>query len=719
MRTTILLTSDSKFAAQLETWLRQVAPEKMRTETYLSLDAYTDMLGREADVVAKAAGDAAPQTTTQLAKPQKKIGLFIVDADLMGPRPLSWLQNLQDVTREKAPFLIGEEAPKVLVMAYEGGSPRIQIFQCDLVDDLILKPVDKTLFQQKVEILISDSRRITPSFLFRARTEEIIEVGYDIEIDELSEFAVGIRTPEPLKAGTFATIHADLFGEKSERHLIGRVYECVNHPVREGEYLARFSLFGLRPNQLSAIRHYIRANQTSMRTKMWSPPGPPIRTKRVAGPGARTAVIARGEDGINENTAKPARTHKIAIIDMNFEAREEAKSILESNFKNVTIRSFSSLIRLSEEIKKLTGAPAAEKRAVTRENSAEIEEIEIESLLEAGPSEKKRLTLFLRGKTHEVLRFEPFVKKYETVFGQPASSWLENPERFKSSIIPGDRAAFEEFLSCIESGASGTTMFRMPLAHGRAVYLEGKGRLDKSGASDGSQVIQIDLAELSAEEWNQKFQAIEGTGTGGQTVRPEDFQFDLILIDSAYLQAGPDKWFESFVELLRNSRILKSTDSPPKIFVMADPRSEPRIEDYRVDGIFDFLFKPLDRRLLIQKLCAAMPTLLLAREIDPQPWLPTELPAILGREALMEEMSEYGLVIRHPTPFDPRAFARFFTTLFGEDVWILGRSYGSEEIEGSEEYRCQFLFFGQSDELLKKIRRWIREDYVARKDVNA
>ena len=707
MRTTILLTSDAKFAAQLESWLRQVAPEKMRTETYLSLDAYTDMLGREADAVAKTARDATSQ---------KKIGLFIVDADLMGPRPLSWLENLKDITREKAPFLFGEEEAKVLVMAYEGGFPKIQIFQCDYVDDLILKPVDKTLFQQKVEILVSDSQRITPSFLFRAKTKELIEVGYDVEIDEISEFAVGIRSLDPVEIGTFATIHADLFGEKADRRLIGRVYECGPHPVREGEYLARFSLLGLKPNQVSAIRHYIRANQTSMRTKIWSPPGPPIRTKRISGPGARTAVIANGDDGPDGNALRSARTYKVAIIDMNLEAREEARSILESVFKNIDVRSFSSLTRLSEEIKKLTVKKAGEKVLTPRDQG---EDIDIGTLLEGELSERKRVTLYLRGKTHELLRFEPVIKKSEVVFGQPADHWLVNPDRFKSSINPGDRGIVEEFLSCIESGASGSILFRLELARGRMVFLEASGRLDKTGSIDGSPVIQLDLDELSAEEWRQKNQVIEGSGVEGKEIKPEDFQFDAILIDSAFLQSGPAKWLEGFVELLRQNRVLKSTDSPPKVFVMADPRPETRIESFRVNGICDFLFKPLDRRLLIQKFHAAIPTLVLTREIDPQPWLPTELPALLGKDALMEELSEYGLVIRHPTPFDPRVFVRFFTTLFGEDVWILGRSYSSEPIEDSADYRCQFLFFGHSDELLKKIRRWIREDYVARKDANA
>lgn len=694
MRTTILLTNDSKLAVQLEIWLRQVAPEKMRTETYLSFESYVDMLERIG------------------VAPAPPIGLFIVDADLMGARPLSWLEHLHEVTREKAPFLVGER-PKLLVMAYEGGTLRLEIFQNEWVDDLIVKPLDKTLFQQKVEILINDAKHIIPRFLFRARTREIIEVGQQIQIDEISEFAVGIRCSVPLRTGSFATIHADLFGEKSDRRLIGRVYECVKHPVYEDQYLARLSLFGLKAGQLSSIRRYIRANQISMKSKVWRPPAFDTR-KRTGGRNPRTATLASrfSDSSFSIEKEFPSLAPRIAILDMNQGAREEAKAILKSNFKDVSVKYFSSFERFAEAIKNLTEPQV--KTSVREPESASLDDI-ISLLDEVLPNGKK-LTLFLRGKTHELLRFEPVLRQNEEVFGRPASYWFEDPERFKYAIFHGDRNAFHEFLACVESGSAASTLFRIPLSKHRFAHFEAHGSLEKTGEADGIPTIQVDLTEVDEAEWREKtrrYNEIEGLQT------KSDFRFDAFLIDGAFLGANPEKWLERFVGLLRSSLILKASDLLPKIIVMADPRERLRADDFCLEGVSDFMWKPLDRRLLLLKLRAAVSDLLLANELDPQPWIPVELPAILGHSVLMEELSEYGLVIRHSAPFEPGAFQQFFTEIFGDDVWILGRCHDSVKLDDSREYRSQFIFFGHSDELLKRIRRWIREDYVSRKDAVA
>jgi hypothetical protein len=96
--------------------------------------------------------------------------------------------------------------------------------------------------------------------------------------------------------------------------------------------------------------------------------------------------------------------------------------------------------------------------------------------------------------------------------------------------------------------------------------------------------------------------------------------------------------------------------------------------------------------------------------------VPCEVNAKLGKEVLMSELSEFGLAISQPSPFKERIFMRFYSRLFGDEGgWIAGRCHSCEK-DNHDTFKCQFMFFGPTDDLLQRIRRWIREDYVAKKE---
>jgi hypothetical protein len=61
---------------------------------------------------------------------------------------------------------------------------------------------------------------------------------------------------------------------------------------------------------------------------------------------------------------------------------------------------------------------------------------------------------------------------------------------------------------------------------------------------------------------------------------------------------------------------------------------------------------------------------------------------------------------------------RFFSPLFGNQAdGVLARCAASLPAGGEDPmYKCHFVFFGCSDELHKRIRTWIREDYVQKKE---
>jgi len=71
----------------------------------------------------------------------------------------------------------------------------------------------------------------------------------------------------------------------------------------------------------------------------------------------------------------------------------------------------------------------------------------------------KKLSVILRGKSHDLVRFEPALKKLDNVLGKLATEWIEKPGDWIGQIEKDDKEAFEEFLSFVEPVTSANLTF--------------------------------------------------------------------------------------------------------------------------------------------------------------------------------------------------------------------------------------------------------------------
>jgi hypothetical protein len=152
--------------------------------------------------------------------------------------------------------------------------------------------------------------------------------------------------------------------------------------------------------------------------------------------------------------------------------------------------------------------------------------------------------------------------------------------------------------------------------------------------------------------------------------------------------------------------------------VMADETATLTMARFRVAEIRDLILRPIDRRLLVEKAAIAIPGARLKSESAAIEFRPCVAPARAVKDVRIEEFSEYGALIRHRDPLRDDVFmALFGEALTGgstEPVWA--RCCYCVKSEAAEEYMCFFRFFGISDETLRRIRFWIREDYVHKKE---
>lgn len=695
----VLFTNDARLSSEVFIWMKDLTKSVVLKKSYKSFEEFKEEAEKK-----KEPSNGAP---VEIEKPEDRyIRVAILDADILPAKPVQWISELKKYLSSHD-FVDPTGSLQILILAFDGGSVRIDAFQNEIVDDLILKPLDRALFLQKVELLSGESSSGN-SFLFRQKTNQLVEVGKDIVIDEISEFAIAVRNPGPLNDGVFAAVHCDAFGERSNRRMIARVFESVRHPVREGEYLVKFSFYGVNTDQLANIRKYVRTNQTQVRTKG-------LENKAAGGATAKAAVPAAAAGKMP--SVGFLKTKKVAVIDMNPDVLNEMKSAIESGFKSVSVKQFPSYARLIGEIRRLApssnkGSDSAAATAAASSTTAakDAGAVVPEQALPGG----KKLSVILRGKTHDLVKFEP-VKKADMILGRTPGEWTEKPEQWMNAVEGEDKDGLIEFFTAVESGSSGKTFYRMRDSAGRIVHLMAAGSLEKSGSTDGAALLKIDIEEIDAAKWKE----LSATGQA-QSATPKDpshYRFEAIVIDGAYVRPDPQTWYNGLTEALRSANIIGADDLPPKIILLVDPRSGLRPEDCRIKGISDFMWKPIDRRFVMQKMTALLPGLVPNRETDGSQFVPCELNARIGKEVIMDELSEFGLSILQPSPFREKIYMRFFSKLFGEQGgWVAGRCLMCEKGKDGEPYRCHFTFFGASDDHLKRIRNWIREDYVAKKE---
>lgn len=709
MVTAAVLTADQRLTFQIHSWMKELG-DTVQLEVFSDLKAFTTKIETEVidDSKLKSNDDDAPLDAEDIGsgksgKPEQSryYGLLIVDVDMLlsnNERPLTWSTVIKDLLKDR-----GRSDPmmptKILLMSFESGSIKPESFRHEAIDDLILKPLDRSLFLQKVELLAAEKPGVKPSFLFRQATSMAIEVGKDVMIDEISEFAVAIRNPAPLAEGVFAVIHCEVFGDRGQGRILARSYRSEKHPTIEGEFLVRFGYFGVAQAQLDRVKKYIRAQQMPSRSK-----------------GARKATI--------DIEDPPVPFNRVAIIDMDQQESKELRSTINDHYLGVAVTQFPSYARFLFALNKLAPKKAEPVQPVLQTPAvAEMMGPPNPYTIEPEPVEDvppwvgtSGLTYIAGGTDAQLIRFVSGTgKKNDLIFNKLAEEWMERPSDWLSGMEKEDREDFQQMIDYVRNGGKGYALIRVRDDEDRLYYLEASGVIEKTGDADGNATFKILLKRHTEDDWK----ALRKKASAGEDVAdPAEFRFDAIFIDGSLVRGEVPSWIEGLNEALINVGAFNRGETMPKIMILSDEKSRLRPENFRFKGIGDFVFKPVERKFVSYKIKTLIPELVPRGEPDMPPFVPCEIPAKLAKDAKMEEVSEYGLTIAHPSPFRGNVYMRFFSPLFGDNSdGVIGRCSHCDKKQGEGEgYACHFTFFGTTDEVLKRIRTWIREDYVHRKE---
>lgn len=708
MQKVVLISSDNKTSTQLRAWFRNFS-QPPYLENYSSVVEFEakysepikkrDALIHEVDTDINVEVDEETRQKEILVEAETSpIRLLMIDLDAIASRPLDWIIE----TRRKL-FDLGHitevtegSRARIMILGYDDPHLKPDRFRHELIDDMLIKPLDQQLCLQKIELLLAEKPNITPSFLFRAQAEGVVEIGKDAVIDEISDFAISVRNPTPLADGVFAQIHSRVFGEGfAGGRVIGRVYASIRHPQYENLWMVRFTLFGITSAQLAELRKFLRTRAIPGRLR---PPATAAKLK----------------------TKLPPR-YRIAVIDLNRDVNALVQSTIEENFDRTAVTTFTSYTRFLAALIKVS--EAATSNDVLAESTVAVEADSEQSInsfaVMGGAPPNGRMDLVLDEK-HTLIKIGPTPLAATLMLGIKGEDLLAMGNRWIDVIPKTDHDDFQEFLTYTASSGRAVTAVRMIDASGNFLYAEVKGQVEvrniESAEERGvSRDIKLEFRPIEQKAWMEMNRLV----SRGQT--PDSFRFDAIIIDGGLIRGECEEWTASLHQALVKAKAIDVSEPIPRVIVVGDETAKRPPSHFVHRGISDYIFKPLDRKLLTDKVAACLPQLTRSMPLDGSLFLPCELTAQICKSVEMVELSEYGLTVRHPTPFRPRVFMKFFTTLFGEGSdGVIGRCIQSLPGRGQNDqiyFLCHFIFFGASDELHKRIRNWIREDYVNRKDV--
>lgn len=186
---------------------------------------------------------------------------------------------------------------------------------------------------------------------------------------------------------------------------------------------------------------------------------------------------------------------------------------------------------------------------------------------------------------------------------------------------------------------------------------------------------------------------------------------DLLIIASEFLGESAASGIEFLLNKFRENKFSKKKN-PTQLMVLGYYYEDLHLKHYEHHGVVDFLFKPVDAQLFLQKLEIAFN---LGKKVETSYLAKANIeePISIGKLGKIEELSEFGLAIRNPRPIKPGQFARFYSKVFfcAESPSLLARCYmNTPHPEAPNEFLSYFSYFGIRREQLLNIRKEMHKD---------
>jgi DNA-binding response OmpR family regulator len=195
----------------------------------------------------------ACSNSAKIAELQKKqaIDAVLVDDAIIDPLNATLVSNLRGLTAGS-----GVNRP-VFLLSSERDTRSLKKIIANGFTDIFTKPIDPSLFFQKLQIHLSRVRFLRDNLLFTMKVNSNLDLGLSCKLVAASEYGVTLHLNYELHPGEVYSLHCKMFGEQSGECL-GLVTNCAPQQSEGGKYEAALIFVAPTRETMSVVRLWIK-----------------------------------------------------------------------------------------------------------------------------------------------------------------------------------------------------------------------------------------------------------------------------------------------------------------------------------------------------------------------------------------------------------------------------------------------------------------------------
>jgi hypothetical protein len=428
------------------------------------------------------------------------VDIIIVDEETLGKEALAAIQDLRKWLELKT-FNPADAPTRILLLSHE--KSHFPLLQAP-IDDCIFKPIDKSLFLQKVQIAFKLPEKAEPQFLVMQALKGQIEIGKIAHLTEVSDVGLSIENPGKVSEGQMVKFYSTLFGTGGK---MGSTFARTHLSVPEGDhYNCKFEYFGAKPNHLLQYRKNVQVIH-GKKVNLDYPIDPPVHD--------RTIVVS---------------------IDMSREELDNMKVMLEEYIPNVEVHSYSSYTQF---LAHSFPDPKAVKVVATHPKEAAFAHTKVLQIF-LDPAHNHVLEMIPMPQTAEQKKeknkkLKPEEAVTDKIFAIEADKWQKDLQIFLTEIESVPANEWTDFVNYVKEGGTGSVEFLFKNRTGHIYLLHVEGHLVAGR-------VELRIIDRTME--------IEDIIAHKQVTKSTIPRVDMLIINTSFI-LEPNTWADIFSEKIK------------------------------------------------------------------------------------------------------------------------------------------------------------------------
>lgn len=667
----IVVAQDDRVRRQVEQYLQELEMDELRFATFKYNQEFQNLYFRERAPEPPPPEEGAEKKDDEQGAELKlfsEIHLIIFALDSIGEKSHSWIDKLKlNLVRYKC-WPQGGRIRLVMLKYEDDGISKLEVLN-PLLDDLIYLPLDRLVFLQKLQILLTLPKRASPSFLFNQEVNLPIEISKISRVDRFSDVGLAIRNPVALKKGVVGHFYLTLPGEKTGIEMQAKVFRSLPHPEYPDQFLVYFTYFALNKNSLSLIRRALsKAPQykslvSDDRNKVRYNPDDLFKMP--------------GDDS----------TFVLAVIDSDDIAGSNLTQQLNKDMDRLSILTESSYQAF---LHKYMATGGQKKDAAPPKPSDETDFY------------KNPVSLSVNATDLKCLSVDPGPSDSDRFLGYPALSMFAAPDGWWNLLDdPDSKLILQESAVLVNKGR---VLQKLMILKDHSNVRRAVNFKIYRGATE--QVMTIEMSPASLTDIMARF-----------TEEKAAQKLNAMIVDTSFVPEDVGPWVEG-LRMRAQQLNLTEADSPLKFFFLQDPENRQHNTWINSPDVLGLFMKPTDTRQLLFLLSEYLPNKNTVYNFDNLGWSSPSMPVHVAKDVDLEALSEYGATLRSKQKIVPGTMIYLRKSIYknAPNECLAARVYACEEHPKEKGlFQVWATYFGINDQFLKFARTWIRENYANQK----